>query len=586
MTYLIQENQSIVTPAVSDLLLSEGYKDQKKKRNHRLVAQIDSIHEGITKNYNKYTAEELRKAVPSWLTPYPKPILLNHNLDSEPLGRMVNSEFIVGPEEVGFIRLRANIADPLAASKVIDGRYLTGSVGGIPKAAICSICYADIIAASREGDRCPHNRGDIYEGKVCVYEHRDIEFHEYSFVNVPGDSESKIHSHVGESAFSEMALYDVDFDTQVVKEYRASDGIIDIREFMTESAAQKTYLDLAFGSKHAELYAQPEKSKNITFKQNISTIDEESGKSDLEQGLMTQKTETDNVVEHDEEDVLDVAARLATDLSESADSDADDTAVVEADEDADAGEAVSEEEAPAADETVEEDAEASAEDAAAEDPAVTEEVDEDKDLAETEEAADDAVEEAEASDTEEAAEDAVEAEVTEAEAETSEEEEALEAEESAKEADVTVLLERISELEAQNEKLLAQNKRMKEALHAELAEKVVDARIAVGHLSVDEREEALAEHLTRSASSLADALVDIRNFAEKNNYKVRVIDGTVPSLEIQAQATSESDESILLEENGESVEKEVVVDTEELLVANLSELLLNGVEKTLRKNSK
>jgi hypothetical protein len=579
MTYMIQEKQSIATPAVSELLLSEGYKDQKKKRNHRLVAQIDSIHEGITKNYNKYTAEELQKAVPSWLTPYPKPILLNHDLNSEPLGRMVNSEFILGPEGVGFIRLRANIADPLAASKVIDGRYLTGSVGGIPKAAICSVCYTDIIAASREGDRCGHMRGDIYEEKVCVYEHRDIEFHEYSFVNVPGDSESKVHSHVGESAASEMALYDVDFDTQVVKEYRASDGIIDIREFMTESAAQKTYLDLAFGSKHAELYAQPEKPKNITFEKNISTIDQESGKSDLEQGLMTKKDQIDNVVENDDEDVLDVADRLAADLNESDDSDtptATETDEVEADEPTAEEEVVEETEAPSDEEEV-----------AVEGTAVTEEVDEDTDLATKEEAVEDATEEAEASEEETAVEETEDAEgAAEVEAEAPEGVEAAEVEESADSTDAAALLERISELEAQNEKLLAQNKRMKQALHAELAEKVVDARIAIGHLTVDERAEALAEHLTRSASSLADSLVDIRTFAEKNNYKVRVIDGTVPSLEIQAQATSESDDSILLEENQESAEPEVVVDTEELLVTNFSELLINGVEKTLRKNSK
>lgn len=575
MEYLIREQQTIATPNVSELLLSEAYKNQKKKANSKLIVQIESIHEGITKNFNKYIGEELEKATTSWLMPYPRPILLNHNLDSEPLGRMVNSEYKKNSEGTGFIQLRAHIADPVAAAKVIDGRYLTGSVGGVPKAAICSICFQDVISASREGTRCDHMRGDIYDEKVCVYEHRDIEFHEYSFVNVPGDTQSQIQSHIGESVYAEMAVYAVDFDTKVVKEYRPALGAIDIRELMTESAAEKTYLDLAFGSKHADLYMQEEKAKNIMFNQNISTIEEESGTAGLEQGLMTDKNQVDQVAENDDEDVLDVADRLAAELSETApveEASADEEEIVDAIAEEDATETPEVEEAEAAT-----------------DEEVTATEGEDTDLATEAEATEEVVEE--------------EVEETDAEAVT-EEEDATEAEEVVEaeqedvlpdapdadenapaETDATALQDRISELEAENEKLRDQNTKMKSALHAELAEKVVDARIAVGHIQESDREAALTEHKARTASSLADALVDIRSYAEKNNYQVRVVNGTVPSLEIRAEATSEADKSVLLDEDETIVAEEVAVDPADLLVENLTGLLLNGVEKTLRKHS-
>ena len=73
---------------------------------------------------------------------------------------MVNASFERNSEGVGYIQLRAAIVSPLAAAKVIDGRYLTGSVGGIPTGAICSICETDVIAAAKEGTRCGQRGGD------------------------------------------------------------------------------------------------------------------------------------------------------------------------------------------------------------------------------------------------------------------------------------------------------------------------------------------------------------------------------------------------------------------------------------------
>lgn len=582
MDFLIRENLTVATPNLTDFFIREAAHGKGKRK--RIIVEIAAIHEGITKNFNKYTAEELEKATLSWMTPYPKPLLLNHDMNTEPLGRMVNADFKKNLESESFIQLRAAVIDPVAASKVIDGRYLTGSVGGVPAAALCSICHSDIIAASREGARCGHVRGEIYDERVCNYEHRDITFHEYSFVNAPGDTKSQIKGHITESDAS-LSAYSVDFDAGSVSRFLEKEGFIDVRELMSESDAQRTYLDIAFGSQYANEFEAQQKAKNIIFEQNISTIATESGSSDLEQNQMTDQNAQDTIVENDDEDILDVTDRLSTDLSEES---------KEADE------------KPEVTEEAEPDSETIAEEATEE----TEPVEE------TEEAVDEPAAETEETPTEEAAEvtdenldtevdttDSEEASTQEPEVETEESEEVTEPEADAEvsseeeadaktedEVSVTELQARVDALEAENTKLREQNKKMKDALHAELAEKVVDARIAVGHLEAADREEALAEHKTRSATSLADALVDIRSFAEKNNFQVTVVNGTVPSLDIKAAAISEGSDSenapIESEKDEDLQNEKKPVDPSEILVKELTSMLSLGTEKYLtnRKN--
>lgn len=591
MDFLIQENLTFATPDLSQLV-NEAHHDKMKEGNSkRLIVEIAAIHEGVSKNYNRYTQEALESAVPTWMSPFPKPLLLNHDLESEPLGRMVNSEFKRNAEGKSYIQLRAAVIDPEAAMKVIDGRYLTGSVGGVPTAAICSICHSDIIAAAKEGERCGHMRGQTYNEQVCVYEHRGISFHEYSFVNAPGDSESQIQGHVSESNATDLSVYSLDMDAGKLAKFQEQEGFIDVREMMSESDAFKAYLDVAFGSKYANDYEMQEKAKNITFDENISTIAKESDGSDLEHKQMTDKN-TQEVTEetHDDEDILDVADRLTSDLSEESDQAADEEVdKVEETEDSDTEvteESTETDEPEAKEESSEE--EVKAEEDSEEAPA------EDSEEAKVEETEATDEEEAEGTDTEEAStEETVEEdeakseeseEVTEEVTEEAEETVAEESEEPA-EAPASDLESRISELEEENAKLKDQNKKMKDALHAELAEKVVDARIAVGHLSTDDREDAIAEHKARSASSLADALVDVRNFAEKNNFQVSVVNGTVPSLEIKAEALPENNDIAPIESDDQEQVVEESVDPAAILEAELTALLSNGTERYLRSKT-
>ena len=137
-------------PSKSDLDFSESFNSR-----HGLIIEVAAIHEGLTANYNNYSAEALEQALQSWVDPYPKPIILNHDLNTEPIGRVMAAKMDKEADGSSFVRLQIAITDPVAAQKVLDKRYLTGSVGGRAGKAICSIT-GDDLAVPRDQHRHQH----------------------------------------------------------------------------------------------------------------------------------------------------------------------------------------------------------------------------------------------------------------------------------------------------------------------------------------------------------------------------------------------------------------------------------------------
>lgn len=94
-----------------------------------------------------------------------------------------------------FVRLQIAITDPVAVQKVLDKRYLTGSVGGRAGKAVCSISGDDLAAeSSGKAPTTRYKRGQVYKGKLAYIDMQDISFKEYSFVNQPADSKSSVRS--------------------------------------------------------------------------------------------------------------------------------------------------------------------------------------------------------------------------------------------------------------------------------------------------------------------------------------------------------------------------------------------------------
>ena len=86
MSFDFIENFTLELPdfSKSDINFSESFNSK-----NGLIIEVAAIHEGLTSNYNNYSAQELEKALQSWVDPYPKPIILNHDLNTEAIGRVM-----------------------------------------------------------------------------------------------------------------------------------------------------------------------------------------------------------------------------------------------------------------------------------------------------------------------------------------------------------------------------------------------------------------------------------------------------------------------------------------------------------------
>lgn len=147
-----------------------------------------SHYEYINKNYYFYTKDSVENtAAPSWLEPYGKPVLTNHDEDCSPLGRV--QDFYLGTansngEPKKYVGIEVDIADEEGQQKVLDGRYFTVSVGSRANTVTCSECGQLI----NEDGLCDHVKGSLNDKGDPIYWIIDLdEYKEVSFVNVPAD---------------------------------------------------------------------------------------------------------------------------------------------------------------------------------------------------------------------------------------------------------------------------------------------------------------------------------------------------------------------------------------------------------------
>ena len=169
-----------------------------------LLITVDATHAGYSnRNGFFYDSAAMEYAVSQniWTEPFEKPLLKNHNMDSEPLGRVVASRFIRTSDFEGFTQLDIKVTDAMAIQKIIDGRYLTVSTSGNPmleapdefRYVKCSICDTDLT----KEDWCGHARGKIYEDDdsgnpvKCFWTLGALDYKEVSVVNAPADNRKK-----------------------------------------------------------------------------------------------------------------------------------------------------------------------------------------------------------------------------------------------------------------------------------------------------------------------------------------------------------------------------------------------------------
>lgn len=206
-----------------------------------LRVRIAATHSGkITRNNGFYLPSKMKDGAKTFTQLYPKPIQVHHDDHSDPIGRVIKASYIdisngirneiadsitaaqdkklldfikgkLGKKEtfdyivetfikdgslvkdkdyegLGYVEIIAEITDRDAIQKVLDKRYLTGSVGASTDQAVCSVCKQDW---AEEG-MCEHEPGKIYDEVKCVLIAGDLSYEEYSFVNRPADTHSKV----------------------------------------------------------------------------------------------------------------------------------------------------------------------------------------------------------------------------------------------------------------------------------------------------------------------------------------------------------------------------------------------------------
>jgi len=160
-----------------------------------LVCDIVATHSGMLINSRVYPQDKVKKSVKSWLAPYKKPVLENHDYNGDVLGRVFGAKYTAykpgddvpeqsGFKADGFVQLTPRIVDPVAIKKILDGRYTTVSVGMNTDHFYCSICNEDW--SEGEGP-CEHQIGKYYDKQLAYGITGVLNYKDLSFVSVPAD---------------------------------------------------------------------------------------------------------------------------------------------------------------------------------------------------------------------------------------------------------------------------------------------------------------------------------------------------------------------------------------------------------------
>jgi hypothetical protein len=262
----------------------------QQSQQQGLLVRIAATHSGIiTRNNGFYLPDKMRKGSATFLKDYPKPVLLHHEDEKDPIGRVALSDYVDtsdsitdnydglvvknkkgkeigtitealikdfvsdkmpfsqkidvvrsllmdsilndnGYEGLGHIQLVANIVDEQAIKKLADGRYLTVSTGASTDAAICSVCRTDWT----EDGLCEHKPGALYDGQKCFIIAGNLIYDEISIVNKPADRHARI---------LELHYNGIKDSVQVADESRGKLYEVDI-EFPQYSAENKKEEDM------------------------------------------------------------------------------------------------------------------------------------------------------------------------------------------------------------------------------------------------------------------------------------------------------------------------------------------------------
>jgi hypothetical protein len=86
-----------------------------------------------------------------------------------------------------------------------------------------------------------------------------------------------------------------------------------------------------------------------------------------------------------------------------------------------------------------------------------------------------------------------------------------------------------------------ENRKLKEALHRTLVERVIDTKIALGIESAEDRDALIEDHTKRTATSLADSLRDMAKLPVVNSVKTKEF----VDINVESEVVSNEEQNVL-----------------------------------------
>jgi hypothetical protein len=167
--------------------IADAVKSDPGKMPAAIDVTFESTHSGQNRNYAIYHSDSMETDAQSWMSPFARPLLKNHDIESEPMGRVVNYQFkqsVLNPDR-DCIEVTWRVTDQDAIPKFLDGRYGTMSIGASGNHISCGICGKDILKDGKV-TFCGHWKGETYNQK-CYWNVKNMEYREGSVVNSPAD---------------------------------------------------------------------------------------------------------------------------------------------------------------------------------------------------------------------------------------------------------------------------------------------------------------------------------------------------------------------------------------------------------------
>lgn len=288
------------TGEILDFLFDEA-------RGSKKGLSVDIVLSTSAKMINKriYRPSGHIGGIDSWTKPYKKPILINHNENSEPIGRIRSVEWKANPaakkffttdkEYKEFVHVVNNgtpkevqqimnryrllndrswpglgdlvatldIKDRNAAEKILDERYLTFSQSSDTDSYACGECGADRM----QGQKCQHKHGmKDKKGNIPVMICGNLYGKEVSTVNTPGNDTSVVFNISFEDSengeVEEVNFFDLeDISYEATYNELPGDEIMDISEEALNSIVEKVAARMAKPVETAQEAAKPSFSK-------------------------------------------------------------------------------------------------------------------------------------------------------------------------------------------------------------------------------------------------------------------------------------------------------------------------------------